>query len=77
MQPDQWSVVAEIVTSTGPVGTLVIAAAVVLRGELRRRFDRVDDAIARLEEKDASIEARVVELERRATWPPSQPVAVE
>lgn len=74
----QWNVISEIVTTTGPVGTLIVAAAIVLRGELRRRFDLLDTAIGalrteieRLEKRDEDLSRRIGRLELlRDTHPP-------
>lgn len=68
---DQWSVIGELLTTTGPLGTLLLAVALMIRTELRKRFDQLDGAIRDNTERFEKLADRVNDLERRhPTLPP-------
>lgn len=68
---DAGQALAEVVTSTGPIGTLLVWGYF----RFKSRFDVLDREIQRLHARDNALDERVRDLERRVpTIPPVAPV---
>lgn len=64
---------AELITSTGPIGSLIVALAIYARGELRRQFADVATKLDRLQTRDDEHDRRITELERDRRQPTIPP----
>lgn len=67
---------AELLTSTGPLGGLVVYAWLTMRSEMRSQFETLRERLAGIERTAAETAARVGILERRQAYPESERVTV-